>query len=149
MGVKQIIDKNVIPGNSYTVIVDGNVEILFTEFGSIEETMQIIELPDGTQASGGRTEGGIETTGMIPAHDTDAIAFMDAWWEACKEPVQPSAYKALTVIGTSVDGNVTRTDICTGVFLKGRTSPEYNLEDGGTNMTTIEYTFSIDDVEHS
>lgn len=148
MAVKGVISKNIIAGNSYKFLVD-QVEILCTEISSIEETMQKVELPDGTQASGGRTEGGMEFTVMVPAHHKDEIDFMDSWLQACKDPVQPSAYKTTTVLGTSKDGTVTRTDTLLGCWVSARSGAEYSMEDGGTTFAQIEYTISFDDVEHA
>ena len=148
MAIKGVVDKDIIAGNEYTLTVD-NVEIFCVSISSVEESMQVVELPDGTSASGGRTEGGIECSVSIPAHHVDDIAYMDAWWNSGKDPVPLSAYKVVTLQGRSKSGSKVMTDTCLGVFIKGRAGAEYMLEDGGTTMTVIEYTLSIDDVEHS
>ena len=148
MAIKGVIDKDIIAGNEFQLTVD-NVDVLCTMISSIEESMQTVELPDGTSASGGRTEGGIETTVTIPAHSVDDVAYMDAWWASCKDPIPLSAYKTVTIQGRSKSGSKTITDTGFGVWVKGRKSAEYAMEDGGTVMTVIEYTLSIDDVQHS
>ena len=146
MALKGVIPKDIIAGNKFTINVD-NTEILAVSISGIEETLEVAELPDGTAASAGRT-GVSESTIVIPQHVTESKTFMDAWWLACKDPVQPGAYKNITVTGTSSTGAIVSTDTLLGVFIKGRKSADYSLEDGST-MTVLEYTVSVDDAFHS
>lgn len=146
MPLKGLIQKDIIPGNEYKMIVDG-VEIVCTEVSGFEESLQVTELPDGTAATTGRTEV-TEFTAMVPFHHDEDIAFMDSWWTACKTPVQAAAYKTVTIVATSSSGGTVRTTTALGTFIKNRKSPDFSMEDGGTEMTSIEYTFSVDDVEH-
>lgn len=146
MALKGVIPKDIIAANKFTVAVD-NVEILAVSVSGPDESLQTVELPDGTAASGGRTDPS-ESTIVIPQHATEAKLFMDTWWNSCKDPVQPTAYKNVTVIGTSSTGAQSATDTWIGAFIKGRKSAEYSLEDG-TTMTVLEYSVSIDDVFHS
>jgi hypothetical protein len=147
MPLKGVIQKDIIPGNEYKLIVD-NVEIICTELSGFEEALQTAELPDGTVATTGRTDA-TEFTVSVPYHHEDDIAFMDSWWAACKTPVQAAAYKTATAVASSSSGAVTRTSTATGCFIKNRKSPDFSMGDGGTEMTVVEYTISADEVEHA
>lgn len=146
MALKGVIPKDIIAANKFTLAID-NVEIVAVSVSGIEENLQVAELPDGTKASGGRTEAS-ETTIVIPQHVTQSRQVMDLWWQSCKDPVQPDAYKNITVTGTSSTGANTSVSTLIGVFITSRKSADYALEDGST-MTVIEYTCSVDDAFHS
>lgn len=146
MALKGVIPKDIIAGNKFTLAID-NVEIVAVSVSGIEETLQVAELPDGTKASGGRTEAS-EMTIVIPQHLTASKLVMDAWWQAGIDPVVPAAYKNITVTGTSSSGAIVSTDTLIGVFVTNRKSADYALEDG-TTMTTLEYTCSVDNAFHS
>jgi hypothetical protein len=146
MALKGIIPKDIIAANKFTLAAD-NDEILITAITGAEETIETVELPDKTSASAGRTEMS-EVTIKIPAHVDESVNFMNIWFQACKDPVQPGAYKTCVVTAESSSGGTVRTYTYVGVFLKGRKTPDHALEDGAT-MTEIEYTASIDEVFHS
>ena len=143
MALKGVIEKDIIASNKFKILFDG-FEVICTSVSSIEEELVTTELPDGTRASGGRVEA-TEVTVTVPAHHTGAIAFMQAWWNGCQDPIIPSAYKTVAIVGTSGSGQILRTETCFGCFITGRTSAEYALEEGG-EMTVIEYTISVDRV---
>lgn len=142
MALKGVIQKDVIAGNKYKVLFDGD-EVLCVSVSAVEETLQTMDLPDGTRASGGRTEAS-EFTAIVPAHHNEDVAKMEIWWQSCQDPVLPTAYKTTSIIGTSTMGTTIRNDTHFGCFITGRTGAEYSLEDGGTTMTVIEYTISTD-----
>lgn len=146
MPVKNLLGKDVIGANKFTFSVD-NDDLLVVSVSGIEETLQVIELPDGTAASGGRTDVS-ETTVVVAQHTKASITFFDAWWALCQDPVPPAAYKNGTVTGNSSSGGVSATTTLISVFIKSRKSADYNLEDG-TTMTVVEYTLSVDDAFHS
>lgn len=146
MALKGIIPKDIIAANKFTLAVDGD-EYLITAITGAEETIQVTELPDKTSASTGRTEMS-EITIKFPANVDESANFFNTWFQGCKDPVQPNAYKTCVVTAESTTGGTVRTYTYTGVFLKGRKTPDHALEDGGT-MTEIEYTASIDEVFHS
>ena len=146
MALKGKILKDVISGNNFVLLV-GAKAILCTNISSIEETLQTIDLPDGTTASGGRTEVS-EFSITVPAHHEVDVAFMDHWMRNGKSPVVPGAYRTVVVKGNANSGGPGRTDTCFGTHVVGRSSSEYSMEDGGTSMTTIEYTLRCDNVVH-
>lgn len=146
MALKGVITKDIIAGNKFTLAID-NVEIVAVSVSGPEENIQVAELPDGTTASGGRTEAS-EITIVIPQHMAQGKQVMDLWFQACKDPVQPNAYKNVTVTGTSSTGAIVSTDTHIGVWVKTRKSADYALEDG-TTMTVLEYTCSVDESIHS
>jgi hypothetical protein len=146
MALKSVIPKDIIAGNKFTLSVD-NEDLLVVSVSSPEESLQTVELPDGTMASGGRTDPS-EITIIIPQHVEASKIFLDTWWQGCKDPVAPNAYKSITVTGESSSGQITSTSTGVGVFIKDRTGATYSLEDG-TEMTTIEYTCSVDEFFHS
>ena len=146
MPVKNLLGKDVIGANKFTFSVD-NDDLLVVSVSGLDETLQVIEFPDGTAASGGRTDPS-ETTVVVAQHTKASITFFDAWWEMCKDPVPPSAYKNATVTGNSSSGNESATTTMISVFIKSRKGADYSLEDG-TTMTVVEYTLSVDDAFHS
>ena len=146
MALKGKIQKDIIAGNKYTVRV-GVKEIICTTVSAIEEAIQTIDPPDGTTASGGRTEVS-EFTIAVPAHHQIDMVYMNEWFAACQDPVLPTAYRMVTVKGSSSSGNINRIDTCFGCHITGRQSAEYLMEDGGSSMTVVEFTIRADRVMH-
>jgi len=146
MPAKGVINKDVIAGNKFQFLVAG-VQLTVTAVEGLEEVLKTIDLPDGTRASGGRTEAS-EFTVRIPKHHTVEFAFFEAWYREGKDPVLATAYKPVTVLSLSNSNAITRTSSLFGCFITGRTEPDKSLEDGSEEMAEVEYTISVDDQDH-
>ena len=148
MPIKGTIKKDAIRGDAYAAEIDdgaGTVrEVTYTMIGEIEEEVPVIELPDGTKASGGRTT--VEPFDVkIPMHHTEDYAFMEAWYKQCNsDPIPPTAYREMTVTMTSNSGTIERFEILEGVWIHGRTSAEKSMGEGQDTFMEITYKMCVD-----
>lgn len=147
MPVQGKIQKDIMTGQKYVFMVDG-VEFVITDVGSIEETLQTVDLPDGSVASGGRVDP-VEFPISIPLHHDVEYAFMELWFKGCQEPIAPNAYKNCSIVIKSNTGAKQRSMTVLGAFISGRSSPELEMEGGAGEMLKVEYTIKADKVMHS
>lgn len=144
MANKGVISKDIIRLDKYIITIDG-VDLKAIRVGESNQTMKVVELPDGTAASGGRTEAS-EFEIEIPEHETKERLLLDKWWSDCKDPISPSAYKVVTITRTSGTGGVSVVEDRVGCFVKGRRGGEMSYDGGSEEMATLIYSISCDDV---
>lgn len=139
---KGVIDKDVFRGDNYTVTIDGT-EYMAIRVSEFSQPMKKVMLPDGTAASGGRTDA---TTFEIeiPEHHPKEQTFFDGWWKKCFDPILPDAYKTVSVAKRSSSGDTTITEDRLGCWIENRKSSELSYDDGAEKMTTLIYTISCD-----
>ncbi len=144
--LKGTIGKDPVVANKYTFLVDGTPYVV-SAISALEEEIPAVALPDGTTASSGRTES-TEFTVDVPNHHEIEIGFFNTWWESCKEPVLPTAYKSVIIEKRSSQGDIVRVTNCFGSWLNKREEAEVSMEDGET-MTVTRYTVKVDIAFHS
>lgn len=140
MPLKGVIQKDVIAGNKYQLLV-GTTELLVTSIGGFEEVLVTTDLPDGTRASAGRTEP-FEFDISIPYHHTEDVDFMNLWFRGAQDPVRPDCYRTISMISQSGTGEIVRTATIFGAFPTTRSNPERALDN--SDMTVITFTISGD-----
>lgn len=146
--VQGTIQKDIITGNNYVFMADG-IALVITNIGSIEETVTKVELPDGSVASGGQTEP-VEFTISVPMHHDLEYTYMELWYKASKGPlIPPSAYKTTSIVMKSASQAKQRSMTVLGSFVSGRSSPELDMEGGGSEFLQVEYTISADNIIHA
>jgi hypothetical protein len=115
------------------------------EVSGIEQELETVELPDKTVVTSGRL-GVTEFTIKMPAHESTAMAAMDAWWKLCYGTNTTLGYKkdaTLTLLDTYGDSKSTWA--ISGLFPTKRSLPELNAASEG-EMAMAEWTFKADDV---
>ena len=142
--MKGVIKADHIPANKYQLIVLGLPPLTPTEVSGLEDELQVVELPDRTQATGGNRTAS-EMTIMIPQHHTVERAAMELWFREAQEPVAPSYKKAATLIQQSNTGNIVANYSLVGVFISKRVLPDLEMQGDG-EMAAIEYTLKVDDI---
>lgn len=142
--MKGEINPDHMPINKYTFQVIGLIPFTATKVSGIEDTLEVIELPDRTMASGGNRKA-TEFTAMVPMHHTAEQAALELWFRESQDPVSPGYKKACTLTHESLSGNNTRTFSLAGVFPKKRKLPDLEQKAEGDTAET-EWTFSVDDV---
>jgi hypothetical protein len=142
--VKGTIRPDHIPVNKYEMRIVGLVPLTIVEMDGIEDTLQTVDLPDRTVASGGNRES-TEFNIKIPMHHTSEVAAMEAWFRESQDPVSPSYKKAGTLVHKSLSGIITRGYSLAGVFPAARVLPDLEMENEG-ELAVIEYKMKADDV---
>lgn len=141
--MKGSIRPNHIPVNKYELIFIGLPKLTPTEVSGLEEELNVVDMPDRTKASGGRTNPS-EMTIMIPMHHTVEIFAMEAWWIECQDPVSPTYKKNGALLMESVGLlGPTRTYTLTGSFLTKRKLPDLEMANDG-ELACAEFTISVD-----
>jgi len=136
---------SILPGNKFEVLFVGLPPLTVTNASGLEEELTVVDLPDNTKASGGKT-GPSEFTVTLPAHHTVEIAAMEAWWRECQDPVTPTYKKAGSLLMRS--GALigpTRTFNLLGVFIMKRKLPDLEMKNDG-DMATYEWSLCIDEL---
>jgi len=133
-----------MPVNKYTLQVVGLIPITAVELSGIEDELETTELPDRTVASGGNRKA-TEFTMMVPAHHTAEQAALELWFRESQDPVSPTYKKPCTLTLESISGNATRGYTLSGVFPKGRNTPDLEKANEG-EMASIEWVMSVDDI---
>lgn len=136
---------NHVPKNNYDLQVIGLPEIVFTEIGDIEETLDVVDLPDRTRASGGTKQAG-DFSVIVPSHHDVDIAAMEAWFLEAQGNVSPTYKKAGIYTKKGLDGSNIRQYSLIGLFCSARTLTTVNLENEG-EMDAVEYTLNFDDIK--
>lgn len=130
--------------NKYTLQIIGLIPITAVEVSGIEDELEVTELPDRTMASGGNRKA-TEFTMMVPAHHIAEQAALEVWFRESQDPVSPTYKKPCTLTLESQSGNVTRGYTLSGVFPKGRNTPDLEKKNEG-EIALIEWVMSVDDV---
>lgn len=142
--MKGEIQADKFPLNKYEMFITGVGRILFTAITGLEEALDVVDLPDRTRSSGGRTQP-LEFEVQVPAHHRDDILKMERWFRENRDPVLPTGKKAVTVTMISDSRLQTLTANLLGVFPRGRTIPDLDrTNDGEAAMFT--YAMSADEV---
>lgn len=143
MGEKFVIEPDHIPINNYRFSVLGLPPITYTSIGALEKELDSVNLPDGTQASTGRTKPG-ETEVAVPMHHALQVAAMDAWYVEGQDPISPTYKKTGTMVYFS--GTHLRQMVKTliGVFCYKEGTPDVEMGDDG-EMAVMKYTLKWDD----
>lgn len=144
MGLKGKIQENHIALNNYQLLVVGLPPLTPTKVSGLEEELDVVTLPDRTQASGGNTKPG-EFTIMLPMHHLIEQAAMELWFKGSQDPVVPGYKKPATVIYKSIQDTVLKTYTLVGVFPSKRKTPDAEMSNDG-DMAEVEWTLKFDDI---
>lgn len=145
MAMKGSIQPNHIPVNKFEVLVVGLPPLTVTNSSGLEEELQVVELPDNTKVSGGRT-GPSEFTITIPLHHTIEVAAMELWFRESQDPVTPTYKKAGSLIMTSIGlAGPTRIYNMIGMFPMKRKLSEGEMKNDG-DMATVEWSMCVDQI---
>ncbi len=135
------IDKDIMTAAKYTITVDG-IPRFITERSGLQEPIDVVDLPDGSQVTGGRTPAQ-EFTIMVPQHHEADIRFFDAWHALSKANNTPrTVYRIMTATSRSNSGALSRTSTLLNVWVKGKTHPDLSIA-GTDQMTSVEYTMCV------
>ena len=140
--MKGVIQPDHMPLNKFQLIVAGLPPFVFTQISGIEETLDTVDLPDRTTASGGDTQP-VEFTAMLPLHHLVEQAAMELWYTESRGPVSPNYKKAATLIHQSNTGAVVRSFSILGMFPSQRALPDLEMENEG-EMAATTWTFRAD-----
>ncbi len=140
MAIKGTVDPDHIPVTKYGLAVAGGPELTPMSIGGLEEEMAVIELPDKTVASSGRTNP-VELPVTIPSHHIVEIAFMEVWYQEGQDPVTPTYKKPATITLSSLTNNTQLGFTLPDAFVSKRVLPDRELDNDG-EMSTHEYTIN-------
>lgn len=143
--MKGLIKDNHIPTNSYELRVIGMPPLVFTKVSGLEQTVDTVDLPDRTRASGGTVKAGTFTADH-PMHHTVEFQALEKWLTSAKEPVQPGYKKAGTLVFKNNEGKATRTATITGMFPQAFKTPDLDMK-GEPEEADAQWTFSFDDLK--
>jgi len=143
MGLQGKINENHIPNNSFELVVTGLPVLTLTKIDDIEESLEVVTMPDRTKRSGGQTTP-VEFTGAVPMHHDVEVAALEAWYKSGQSPVQAGYRKAGTLVYYRNDGTA-RPFSFTNLFVSGRNVAGADMENEG-EMSIITYTFQADDI---
>lgn len=142
--MKGTIQPDHIPLNKFQLLVLGLPPLTLMSLSGLEEELDVVELPDRTVASGGRTRA-VEFTIEIPAHHTTEQAAMEVWFQESQDPVTPTYKKPGTLILTSISGGTTRTFSMPDMFPSKRVIPDFEQDNDG-EMASFEWTIRASDI---
>lgn len=142
--MKGVIDQDHIPLNKFQLVVLGLPEFTFTTLAGLEEELDVVDLPDRTVVSGGRTQS-VEFTVMLPAHHLVQQLAMEAWFQEGQDPVTLTYKKPGTMIMTSISGAIVRSFSMPDMFVSKRVIPDFDFDDDG-ELAQIEWTIRASDV---
>jgi hypothetical protein len=132
------------PINQFELIVVGLPKIFFITCSGIEETLQTVDLPDRTKASGGQTNPvDFEASQML--HHTVERAALELWFKEGQDPVSPTYKKPGTLIYKSLSGRPIARYTLLGVFISARTLPETDRANEG-EPAVIMWSMHADDI---
>lgn len=140
MPIKGVIQADHIPVTKYTLAVTGGPPLTPVSIGGIEEELAVIELPDKTVATSGRT-GPVALTITLPSHHLVEIAYCELWLQLGQDPVSPTYKKPVTLLITSLTGNTQVGFTLPDAFLSKRALEDRDLSNDG-DMSTHEYTLN-------
>lgn len=142
--MKGNIDPDHIPLNKGQLIVLGLPDFTFLTIAGLEEELDVVDLPDRTKASGGRS-GPVEFTVTLPAHHEVQRIAMEIWYQEGKDPVTPTYQKPATFLASSITGNRTLSYSFPDLFVGKRTVPDFDADNDG-ELAAIEYTLHASDM---
>jgi len=138
------IQPNHLPVSKFDMLITGiPIPLHFVTLSGIEEETDMVELPDRTRASGGRTKP-VEFTASIPLHHTAEFLALE---ELALEAVTGVAtYKRpASLLIHKLDGGVPRSFLLEGLWVQRRRLPDLDANNDG-EMATVEYTFQADSI---
>lgn len=144
MAIKSVILPDHIQVNKFELSVPGLPPFTLMSLSGIEEELDVVDLPDRTTHTGGRTKP-VEFEMSIPAHHQQEIAAMEIWVEENKDPVSLFAKKVGTLTMFSQSLITQKSYMLEGLFPSKRTLPELELDNDG-EMAMITYTMRADEV---
>ena len=144
MHTKGAIKPDHIGLNKFVLQVLGLPNLTVTAISGLSEELDVVDLPDRTVASGGRT-GAISCEITIPLHHTEEIAAMEIWLQEGQDPVSPTYKKPATLLLTSISGNVVRSYSFLDMFCAGRTIPDFEIANAG-DMAENSYMMRASDI---
>lgn len=143
MPIKGTMLPDYLPVNKFQLIVTGlPVPFTLTNISGLEDELDVAELPDRTNGSGGRKKQ-IEFEIGIPAHHTLEVAQMEWWFQECQDPVLPTHKKVGTIIMQSQSNLKSGFISLVGLFPSKRAMPDLELDNDG-EMAVITYTLKAD-----
>lgn len=142
-GIKGVILPDYYPQNKATLTVVGiPVPLTITQISGLEDELDVAELPDRTNGSGGRKKQ-VEFDITIPAHHTVEVAAMEAWFKEGQDPVLPS-YKKVGTLNINSQSNLRAGFISlVGMFVSKRAMPDFDMDNDGEH-TGLTYTIKAD-----
>jgi hypothetical protein len=148
MPLKGSIKPDHIPNNKFDLLVVGAVPpippLTTVAISGIEQTLKLVDLPDGTKASAGETDP-IEFDMTLPTHHLLEEAAMEIWYQEGKNPVSPGYKKGAVLILKSLSENTRRSYTMIGLFVTKRTLPDLEMAGDGEQVSTV-WGMSCDDI---
>lgn len=143
MPIKGTMQPDILQVHKFQLFVTGlPVPFTLTSLSGIEDELDVAELPDRTNASGGRKKQ-VEFEIGIPAHHTLEVAQMELWFQECQDPVLPTHKKVGTVVIFS-QSNIKQGFVSlVGLFPSKRAMPDLELDNDG-EMAVLTYTMKAD-----
>lgn len=145
MPLKGKIKDDHMPVNAPELRVPGVPPLTLVNADEIEETLQTVDLPDRTVASGGQREP-LEFNIMIPMHHSEEITAMELWYKQGQDPVLPGYKRTGTYIWPSLTGQTRRSFMLLGLFVAGRTIPAKDMTNEG-ELALATYRMRASDIE--
>lgn len=142
--MKAVIQPDHIPLNKFQLLVLGLPPFTFTSVSGLEEELDVVDLPDRTVASGGRT-GPVEIEVGLPMHHTVEQAAMEAWFQESQDPVLPTYKKPGTFIASSLSGASSKSYSFVDLFPSKRTIPDFEMDNDG-ELAIVMWTLRASDV---
>lgn len=142
--MKSVLLPDHIPLNNYELVVpDSPGRLWFTAVSGLEQTLETVDLPDRTKASGGNMTA-VEFTASHPKHHAIEDAYLEAWFQMGR--IAAPTYKKLgTLLVRSISGLQTRSYSLFNLFISARSTPDLEMENEGELFQT-EWTFMCDDI---
>lgn len=132
-----------MPRNKYRLTVPGMKPITVVSVTGIEEDLETVNLPDRTTASGGQ-RGPVSFSIGVPAHHSDEIASLEAWYKESQDPVSPTYKKNATLTLISLTSTRKLQFQLRGSFVCGRHIEEQSMANEG-EMNVITYPMKADE----
>jgi len=142
---KASLEPDHLPVSRFDLLVVGlAVPIHFVTLSGIEEEGEVVELPDRTKATGGRTRA-VEFTASIPLHHTAEYLALEQWYAAAHDKVSPDYKRAATLLIWNLSQGLPRSFLLEGVWISRRALPDLDANNDG-EMAVVEYTFQADNI---
>ena len=138
------IKEDHIPLNLAEIQVPGFPTLTAVTISGIEHTLETVDLPDRTKASGGQTTP-VEFTIGIPMHHEVEQRALEIWFQESKEPVSPTYKKVATIRWPNLSGRKKKGYTLLGLFPSVRAMPDADMANEG-ELAIIEWTMNADDV---
>lgn len=142
--MKGVIQADHIPLNKVELVILGLPKFTFTSLDGFDDELETVDLPDRTTATGGNRLPS-EFTAKHPMHHRAHELLLEAWYQESQDPVSPGYKKVGHITFSSLSGQTNVTYPLTGVYIKKRKFPPYEMKNAG-EMAENEWTFKIDDI---